>query len=195
MPHLYVHGGKYAGTTTGRFGCDKQSPFPFRASGGDDRCTTTADEGDTMHTIQNGHALLAPGEGETLEARGTRLVIKVANASQLICEYTAPAHFPGPPMHVHPGFDETFILLAGHLELVIRDQVTELVPGATGYVKGSVPHTFRNPGGDSARFLLLCSPGGFEHYFRGVATGDEELIAATCERFGYRPVEMNGDRR
>ena len=53
-------------------------------------------------------------------------MIKVASASQLICEYAAPAHFPGPPLHVHPGFDETFMLLDGRLEVAVRDAHVDL---------------------------------------------------------------------
>ncbi len=141
-----------------------------------------------MNTNGNGHALLAPGEGEVLEAGGNRLVIKVASSSQLVAEYTAPAHFDGPPLHVHPGFDETFLMLEGRLEVTVADEPTELTSGATAYVSGNVPHTFRNPSGQPARFLLICSPGGMDQYFRGIATGDNELVAAIAERVGYRPV-------
>lgn len=73
----------------------------------------------------------------------------------------------------------------------MRGTQAKLTAGAAAYVSGSVPHTFRNPDREQARFLLICSPGGMEHYFRGVATGDSELIAAISERFGYRPVEDN----
>jgi mannose-6-phosphate isomerase-like protein (cupin superfamily) len=142
-----------------------------------------------MDTSEYTHALLAPGDGEVLEAGGNRLVIKVASASQFVCDYTAPPHFPGPPLHVHPGFDETFVVLEGLLEVTVRGESSTLDPGATAYVGGEVPHTFRNPGGDPVRFLVICSPGGMEHYFRGIANDDVELVAATAERLGYRPVE------
>jgi mannose-6-phosphate isomerase-like protein (cupin superfamily) len=141
-----------------------------------------------MNTNGNGHALLAPDEGEVLEVRGNRLIIKVASPSQLVVEYTAPPHFEGPPLHVHPGFDETFLVLEGRLEVTVRDEPAELTPGATAYVSGSVPHTFKNPAGEFARFLLICSPGGMEQYFRGIAEGDEELVASVAARVGYRPL-------
>lgn len=143
-----------------------------------------------MNANGNGHALLAPGDGEVLQARGNRLVIKVASPSQLVAEYTAPAHFDGPPLHIHPGFDETFLMLEGRLEVTVRDEPAELTPGATAYVSGNVPHTFRNPAGEPARFLLICSPGGMEHYFRGIATGDDALVASITERVGYQVVSV-----
>ena len=141
-----------------------------------------------MDANGNGHTLLAPGDGEVLEARGNHLVIKVASPSQMVAEYTAPPHFDGPPLHIHPGFDETFLMLEGRLEVTVRDERAELAPGATAYVSGTVPHTFRNPTGERVRFLLICSPGGMEQYFRGIATGDNALVAAIAERVGYRVV-------
>jgi len=153
-----------------------------------------------MNTNGNGHALLAPGEGEVLEAAGSRLVIKIASPSQFVAEYTAPPHFAGPPLHVHPGFDETFLVIEGRLALTVRGEPAALTPGATAYVSGHVPHTFRNPAGEPARFLLICSPGGMEQYFRGIAVGDNELVAAIAERVGYRvvsdqPAEMKAPAR
>jgi mannose-6-phosphate isomerase-like protein (cupin superfamily) len=143
--------------------------------------------------MQYGHALVDAGEGELIEAAGNRILIKVATPSQLVCDYSAAPEFPGPPLHIHPGFDETYIVLEGRLEIVVGAQRSELSPGAVAYVSGSVPHTFRNPCDDRARFLSICSPGGFEHYFRAVAAGDGKAIAAISERFGYKAVES--DRR
>jgi mannose-6-phosphate isomerase-like protein (cupin superfamily) len=149
-------------------------------------------EGDDMQTNKNGHSLLAPGEGELIEAAGNRIRIKVASDSHLVCDYDAAAHFPGPPLHIHPGFDETYLILEGRVELTVGEQQTALEAGAVAYVRGSVPHTFRNPDGQRARFLSICSPGGFDHYFRAVAAGDSDAIAAISERFGYKPVEQDG---
>jgi mannose-6-phosphate isomerase-like protein (cupin superfamily) len=129
--------------------------------------------------------LLAPDEGEVIEARGNRIVIKAAAASQLVCEYTAPPNFPGPPLHVHPGFDESFLVLDGEIEVRVSEEVVALTSGASAYVAGITPHTFSNPGAEPARFILVCSPGGWEQFFRAVASGDGAAIAAISERFGY----------
>ena len=113
----------------------------------------------------------------------------MASPSQLVCDYSAAPRFAGPPLHVHPGFDETYLVLEGRLEMVVGSKRSELTPGDVAYVSGSVPHTFGNPHDERARFLSICSPGGFEHFFRAVATGDQEAIAAISERFGYKAVE------
>lgn len=142
-----------------------------------------------MQTTEPHHALLSPGEGEQIEVAGNRIRIIAASASQLVCDYNAAPRFSGPPLHVHPGFDETYLVLEGRLEVVIEDERSELMPGAAAYVSGSVAHTFRNPHDERVRFLSICAPGGFEHFFRAVAAGDREAIAAVSERFGYRAVE------
>ena len=142
-----------------------------------------------MPTTDTTHALLAPGDGELLEVAGNRIRIMVASPSQLVCDYSAAPRFAGPPLHVHPGFDETYLVLEGRLQVIVGDERRELAPGAAAYVSGFTPHTFANPSGERARFLSICSPGGFEHFFRAVAAGDREAIAAISERFGYEAVE------
>jgi mannose-6-phosphate isomerase-like protein (cupin superfamily) len=141
-----------------------------------------------MSTIAIEHAVTAPGAGEVLKAGGSRLIVRVATPSQFVCEYSAPPRYAGPPMHVHPGFDETFLILQGRLQVTVRDEPVELTAGGTAYVSGSVPHTFRNPDAERTRFLLICTPGGMEDYFRGIASGNAALVAAAAERVGYRPV-------
>jgi mannose-6-phosphate isomerase-like protein (cupin superfamily) len=116
-------------------------------------------------------------------------VIKTASASQLVCEYTAPPGFPGPPLHVHPGFDESFLVVNGELVIQVREEAIKLSPGAAAYVSGGTPHTFSNPGPHPVQFMLVCSPGGWEHFFRAVAAGDEATIAAISERFAYAAVD------
>ena len=145
-----------------------------------------------MKTNENSHALLSADEGELIEAAGNRIRIMVASPSQLVCDYSAAPHFPGPPLHVHPGFDETYLVLDGRLEVLLGEDRSQLTAGAVAYVSGSVPHTFRNPHGEPARFLSICSPGGFERFFRAVAAGDRKAIAEVSERFGYRAVDSVG---
>lgn len=139
-----------------------------------------------MQRIEKDHVLLEADAGELIEVGGNRIRIKVASPSQLVCDYSAAPAFPGPPLHVHPGFDESYLVLEGCLEVTVAERSHELRPGALAYVSGSVPHTFRNPTREPVRFLSVCSPGGFEDFFRAVAAGDREAIAAVSERFGYR---------
>jgi hypothetical protein len=70
----------------------------------------------------------------------------------------------------------------------VREETVRLASGGSAFVRGAVPHTFRNPSPEPVRFLLVCSPGGWEHFFRAVAAGDGDLIMAISERFGYAEV-------
>lgn len=127
------------------------------------------------------------GDGEELRARGTRVLVKAASSRLTVTDHTVPAGFPGPPLHVHPGFDETFIVLEGTLTMRVGERVEEVEPGGTVYVAGATPHTFANAAEAPARFMVAMSPGGFEEYFRAMAAGDEEAALAAGARLGYQP--------
>lgn len=151
---------------------------------------TTAIEGSDMTATDHIHALPAAADGELIEVAGNRIRIITASASQLVCDYSAAPRFPGPPMHIHPGFDETYLVLEGVLEVTERGTRRELGPGMATYVSGLAPHTFANPSAERVRFLSICSPGGFEHFFRALAAGDQAAIAEVSARFGYRAVDV-----
>jgi mannose-6-phosphate isomerase-like protein (cupin superfamily) len=126
---------------------------------------------------------------EQIEVRGTRIVIRVASPRVTVTDHSVPGGFPGPPLHVHPGFDEVFVVVQGSLSVRVGDEVLEVGPGETAYVAGSTPHTFANASDDPVRFMVVIAPGGFEEYFRAMAAGNEEEAAAAGARFGYRPVD------
>jgi mannose-6-phosphate isomerase-like protein (cupin superfamily) len=127
------------------------------------------------------------GEGEELAARGASVLIKVASPALTVTDHRVPGGFPGPPLHVHPGFDEAFLVLDGTLTVRVGDEVHEVGPGGTAYVDGATPHTFVNAGEEPIRFMVALVPGGFEDYFRAMAAGDDKAVAEVSERFGYKP--------
>jgi mannose-6-phosphate isomerase-like protein (cupin superfamily) len=103
--------------------------------------------------------------------------------SVLVCE--APQTSPGPPLHVHPNSDETFVVLDGALLLHADGQTHTVTAGGSLFVPRGTPHTFATPVGESARFLAIHTPGGFEQMHRDVhaaetqagrAYGPEDII-------------------
>jgi mannose-6-phosphate isomerase-like protein (cupin superfamily) len=98
-----------------------------------------------------------------------------------LVEQVVPGGYPGPAMHVHPDFDETFYVIEGSLGFRIGDRAHEAGPGTVAFVPRGTPHTFANTSEQPARSLVLVTPGGFERYF-------EELIAL-IERTGGIPPE------
>jgi quercetin dioxygenase-like cupin family protein len=86
-----------------------------------------------------------------------------------LVEFTIPAGYPGPPMHVHPDFDETFYVIGGAIALRIGEEAAVAADGSVAFIPRGTPHTFANPGPAPARFLALLTPGGFERYFDELA--------------------------
>ena len=132
-------------------------------------------------------SVLADGEGEVMRARGTTVIVRAASRRLTVTDHTVPGGFPGPPLHVHPGFDELFLVLEGTLSMRVDGQVHEVGAGGSAYVPGATPHTFANATDEPVRFLVSIAPGGFEDYFRAMAAGDPEAAEAAGARFGYAP--------
>ena len=85
-----------------------------------------------------------------------------------VIENAVPAGWDGPPLHHHE-FDETFYVLDGELTFQVRDELFTAGPGALAVAPGGVAHTLANLGDVPARYLLLCTPAGFEGYFARLA--------------------------
>jgi quercetin dioxygenase-like cupin family protein len=85
-------------------------------------------------------------------------------------EITVPAGWDGPPLH-HHAFDEAFCVLAGQLTFQVGDELGTAGPGALAFAPRGVPHTLANLSDAEARYLLVCTPGGFERYFDPTPSG------------------------
>ena len=83
-------------------------------------------------------------------------------------EIAVPAGWPGTPLHHHP-FDETFYVLDGRLTFQLGDELVEAGPGTLVFAPGGTPHAIANLGDRAARYLVLCTPAGFERYFDRIA--------------------------
>ncbi|HEY7632997.1 MAG TPA: cupin domain-containing protein [Thermoleophilaceae bacterium] len=111
-----------------------------------------------------------------------------------LIEYELPPGFPGPPPHVHPDFDEMFYVLAGEIRFRRGDDTVDAAAGTTLWCPGSTPHAFSNPSDQPARMLFTLTPGGFEQFFRDVATAAEsgmpgaDKMAELNDRYGVRVV-------
>jgi quercetin dioxygenase-like cupin family protein len=102
---------------------------------------------------------MASGFSTPVALRGEQ----TANALSLV-EITLPPRWDGPPLHHHE-FDEAFYVLAGEITFQVRDELFTAGPGALAFAPGGVPHTLASLGDAPARYLLLCTPAGFEGYF------------------------------
>ncbi|MDX6656919.1 MAG: hypothetical protein QOH62_1712 [Solirubrobacteraceae bacterium] len=85
-----------------------------------------------------------------------------------IVEVTVSAGWAGPPLH-HHDFDEAFCVLEGELTFQLGEEVTSAGPGAVVFAPRGSHHTLANRSAAPARYLLVCTPAGFERYFARMA--------------------------
>jgi quercetin dioxygenase-like cupin family protein len=85
-----------------------------------------------------------------------------------VIDNTLPARWAGPPLHHHE-FDEAFYVLDGEITFQVGDGLFAARRGAVAFAPGGVAHTLANLGDAPARYLLLCTPAGFEAYFGRLA--------------------------
>lgn len=138
----------------------------------------------TTHTMHPFVQTLDEAAGRALMGGSIHVRVRSedTNGTYGLVEQIVPAGFPGPPLHVHPEFEETFYVIDGHIAVRVGDEAHEAGPGSVAVVPRGTPHTFANPTDRPVRMLVLVTPGGFERYF-------EALAAAVGERGGYPPAE------
>jgi mannose-6-phosphate isomerase-like protein (cupin superfamily) len=117
---------------------------------------------------------------------------ETAGALALV-ENRAPAGFPGPPLHRHE-FDETFYVLEGELTFQVVDELVTAGPGEAVFAPRGVPHTFANRGDAPARYLIACTPAGFERYFARLAAERQGVDPPDWALQPLPPVETVGPR-
>ena len=81
-----------------------------------------------------------------------------------VIEVALPPAWDGPPLH-HHDFDEAFYVLDGELTLQLGDEVRTAGPGSLTFAPRGSHHTLANMGDAPARYLLTCTPSGFERMF------------------------------
>lgn len=98
----------------------------------------------------------------------------------------------GPPRHVHEAEDETFVLLSGECEFWLEGESFTRGAGASVFIPRGREHTFRAIGAAPSRHLVILTPGGFEGFFREMATRgcripeDMETIGAIAAQYKLR---------
>jgi quercetin dioxygenase-like cupin family protein len=109
-------------------------------------------------------------EGESYWFFGQLVTIKAAADTTAgragITECLGPRG-TGSPLHVHSREDEWFYVLEGELTLWVGGTTHMLPAGAFAYGPQGVPHTFAVTS-ETAHFLLVVNPGGFESFIRAV---------------------------
>ncbi len=71
------------------------------------------------------------------------------------------------PLHAHNWHDEAFYVVSGRFEVVLgnKDKKEIVGPGTAIFVPRGTPHGFESLD-DNCKFLVMYTPGGWEHYYR-----------------------------
>jgi quercetin dioxygenase-like cupin family protein len=85
-----------------------------------------------------------------------------------VTEIAVPPHTAGPPLHTHD-FDEAFYLLEGELIFQVEDALVTRGAGELSFAPRNVPHALANHSDAPARYLLTCTPAGFERHWARIA--------------------------
>src|SRR5829696_1404416 len=85
-----------------------------------------------------------------------------------VTEIVVPPHSAGPPLHTHD-FDEAFYMLEGELIFQIEDALVTKGAGELSFAARNVAHTLANHSDAPARYVLVCTPAGFERHWARTA--------------------------
>jgi len=85
-----------------------------------------------------------------------------------VIEIVVPPHSAGPPLHTHD-FDEAFYLLEGELIFQVEEALVTKGAGELVFAPRNVAHALANHSDAPARYLLICTPAGFERHWARIA--------------------------
>ncbi len=111
--------------------------------------------------------LVRAAAGDTYDHLGLRLRVRLTGqdtAGSLALIEHAGRRGAGTPLHRHTREAETFIVLDGDLDGWSDENHTVVSAGDTLYLPSGSEHAYRVRS-DTARFLLLITPAGFERFF------------------------------
>lgn len=124
---------------------------------------------------------LDPSGGEALWHLGALDLLKASGAEtggQLWVMEQRFRRGPAAPMHVHRNEDEAWFVLEGRFTVVVGDQTLTAEEGDFVWGPRDVPHGIAVDS-TAGRVLTMCTPAGFEHFFRqtGEPAGSLDLPA------------------
>jgi quercetin dioxygenase-like cupin family protein len=101
-----------------------------------------------------------------------------------VTEIEVPAHSAGPPLHTHD-FDEAFYMLDGELIFQVDEELVTRGAGELSFAPRNVAHTLANHSEAPARYVLVCTPAGFERHWARVAA---EAAGVEPPQWALQPV-------
>ena len=146
-------------------------------------------------------AIVQPGGGTPVRAFGNEIVFKLMaaqTAGSLTLGLATVSIGHAPPLHVHQGDDEIFILVEGQYRVYLDGTWTDAGPGTVVYLPRGAAHTFQVTGDTPGKHWVILTPSGFEDFYakcEAASAGgppDFARMAAITREHGY---EMVSDPR
>jgi quercetin dioxygenase-like cupin family protein len=102
-------------------------------------------------------------DAQTITVSDKQILLRAeqTDGATAVIESTVPPRAPGPPWHKHD-FHEAFYVLDGELTIQVGDELHVATQGELAIAPRGIPHTLANESEAPTRFLIICSPAGFE---------------------------------
>ena len=138
--------------------------------------------------------ILPPDAGQTVWIGGIGVQFKLDDthtqgAFSVVEHPLESGAFAAP--HTHSREDEFSYVLVGTIGVMLGDQEFTASRGAYIVKPRGIPHSFWNPGPETARLLEIIAPAGFERYFVHLASvlnkngpPDQEALAKLDTEYG-----------
>ncbi len=101
-----------------------------------------------------------------------------------VTEIVVPAHGGGPPLHTHD-FDEAFYMLEGELIFQVDEALVTRGAGEVSFAPRNVAHTLANHSAAPARYVLVCTPAGFERHWARI---EAEAAGVAPPQWALQPI-------
>jgi quercetin dioxygenase-like cupin family protein len=101
-----------------------------------------------------------------------------------VTEIVVPPQNPGPPLHTHD-FDEAFYMLGGELIFQVEDTLVTRGAGEVSFAPRNVAHALANHTDAPARYVLVCTPAGFERHWARLAA---EMAGVEPPQWALKPI-------
>jgi len=115
----------------------------------------------------------------------------IVSESFVVADWTDPGTHPGRPiagLHLHRSDDEAWFVLEGRLEFRVGDEVRSVDAGESILVERGTPHSFWNPAGEPARYLLVMAP-RIHRLIEALHAGDRTDYARIFEEYDSELLE------
>lgn len=84
------------------------------------------------------------------------------------------------PLHMHEREEETLTVLEGVMDITVGDTQISVRAGETALLPRNVPHRLTNNGATASRYLLVCTPAGFDDFVDSCADAQRVPVTPTA---------------